>query len=254
MMIRACLAAVPVFASLLGGCASTPVTTTSAAKTARPHPGTENMPEVRNPMLRGQLMELHERDQQARAAVVEAMRNAERVGGAIRFDEKGTAAMHAMTAIDAESSAFLKDMIDEHGWPTYDMVGEDGAKAAWLLAQHADAQPELQQRVLGLMEPLIKQEQASGALYAMLTDRVLTGKGEKQVYGTQFGDDNDGVLRPLPTIEWDTVDDRRAAVGLAPIAEYAASLGETYGQHADTTPMETDPSGAAHAPEPDAGG
>ena len=32
----------------------------------------------------------------------------------------------------------LKEVVEEHGWPTHDLVGEDAASAAWLVAQHAD--------------------------------------------------------------------------------------------------------------------
>jgi hypothetical protein len=188
--------------------------------------------------LRQQLIDLKDRDQEIRAAVVAAMQTAERgEGGSIRFDEEGTKAMQAMSAIDAESSAFLEEMIAEYGWPTIDMVGKDGAYAAWLLAQHADAKPELQQRALDLMEPLVEQGQAEGRLFAMLTDRVLSGRGEPQVYGTQFTNDDEGILRPSPTIDWEHIDERRARVGLEPIAEYAKRLGESYNEPVSTEPM-----------------
>lgn len=188
--------------------------------------------------LRQQLLDLKDRDQEIRAAVVAAMQTAERgEGGSIRFNEEGTKAMQAMSAIDAESSAFLQGMIAESGWPTIEMVGKDGAHAAWLLAQHADAKPELQQRVLDLMEPLVEQGQAEGRLFAMLTDRVLCGRGEPQVYGTQFTNDAQGLLRPSPTIDWVHIDERRAKVGLEPIAEYAKRVGESYNEPVSTEPM-----------------
>src|SRR5690349_5072146 len=34
----------------------------------------------------------------------------------------------------------LGAIMDEHGWPTADQVGEEAARAAWLIAQHADRQ------------------------------------------------------------------------------------------------------------------
>lgn len=37
-------------------------------------------------------------------------------------------------------------MLDEHGWPTQDLVGEQASSAAWLLAQHADFDVALQRR------------------------------------------------------------------------------------------------------------
>lgn len=188
--------------------------------------------------LRARLLDLKERDQEARAAVVAAMQIATRgEDGSIRFDGDGAEAMRAMNEIDAESSDFLEAMIETHGWPTIDMVGEDGAHAAWLLAQHADARPELQQRVLGLMEPLVAQEQASGKDFALLTDRVLSAQGKPQVYGTQFTSDEDGVFRPKATIDWDRVDERRAEVGLVPMAFYADVMRESYQQEVRLIPL-----------------
>ena len=40
------------------------------------------------------------------------------------------------TRIDAANTARLAEIVAEHGWPTRSLVGDDGANAAWLLAQH----------------------------------------------------------------------------------------------------------------------
>src|ERR1044072_3080139 len=45
------------------------------------------------------------------------------------------------TIDDTERTARLKEIIDEHGWPTYALVGKKGEDAAWVLAQHADLDP-----------------------------------------------------------------------------------------------------------------
>lgn len=188
--------------------------------------------------LRDQLLDLEARDQDARAALIAAMETAERgPGGSFKFDEAGTIALQDVGDIDAESSAFLEDMIEKHGWPTYDMVGKDAAHAAWLLAQHADQHPELQQRILDLMEPLVEQGQAAGSQFAMLTDRVLTGRGEPQVYATQFAYDEEGVLRPSPTIDWENIEQRRASVGLDTMAEYKKRMEESYHDEVSTEPI-----------------
>jgi hypothetical protein len=56
---------------------------------------------------------------------------------------------------------------------------------------------------------------------AYLTDRVKVNKKEPQVYGTQFQFEN-GVAKPLPTIDPKNINQRRAAVGLETIQEYAS--------------------------------
>ena len=48
----------------------------------------------------------------------------------------------------------LAEILDEHGWPSHDLVGEDGSTAAWVIAQHADLDLELQQRALELLASL----------------------------------------------------------------------------------------------------
>jgi hypothetical protein len=51
-----------------------------------------------------------------------------------------------MKAIDEDNTKWLKDIVEKHGWPTNTLVGKDGASAAWLLVQHADADPKFQRR------------------------------------------------------------------------------------------------------------
>ena len=71
------------------------------------------------------------------------------------------------------------------GWPGRSLVGEEAAHAAWLLAQHADRHPALQEQWLSLLEAAVAQGEASPIDLAHLTDRVLLARGELQVYGTQ---------------------------------------------------------------------
>lgn len=189
--------------------------------------------------LRAALLDLGDRDRAAREALAEAMRDAEPTpGGGFTLSGDGAKAMAAVRAIDAESTAFLRHMVAERGWPAGSRVGEDGARAAWLLAQHADEDPAFQAEILALMEPLVARGEAEPRLFAMLTDRVRLARGEKQLYATQFANDDHGVMRPLPTEDWDTIDERRDAVGLPPLSEYAKTLSESYGEPADTTPID----------------
>jgi hypothetical protein len=39
----------------------------------------------------------------------------------------------------------LREIVDGHGWPTCDVVGEEANRAAWVIAQHADQDVEYQQ-------------------------------------------------------------------------------------------------------------
>jgi len=224
---------------LLTGCASTPPPADTPARVPVDHgPQAPATGPIRAD-LRAALLDLSERDQAARRTLIELMADAEPApGGGVMLDAEQGSAMQAMMAIDAESTAFLKETIVSHGWPTVTMVGPDGAGAAWLLAQHADADPALQAEVLELMRPLVDRGEADPKNFALLTDRVLTGRGEPQMYGTQFSDDGQGVMRPLPIADPRAVDERRATVGLPSLAEYAAQLSEAYGQPASPEPLD----------------
>jgi hypothetical protein len=50
--------------------------------------------------------------------------------------------------IDEDNTRWLADVVSARGWPGRALAGEDGAAAAWLLAQHADRDPARQQRFL----------------------------------------------------------------------------------------------------------
>lgn len=124
---------------------------------------------------------------------------------------------------DADNTAWLRGVIDATGWPTVDRVGDDGADAAWLLAQHADADPVFQRRCLQLMTDQVERGQASPALLAYLVDHVAIQEGRPQTYGTQH-DWRDGVAVPKPIRDPEGVDLRRAEVGLLPLADTTAGL------------------------------
>lgn len=95
------------------------------------------------------------------------------------------------------------------------MVGEDGACAALLLAQHADRDPAFQRRCLDLMTEAAERGEASRAELAYLTDRVLLAEGQPQEYGTQVAGREDGWA-PRRLRDPDHVDERRAAMSLRP--------------------------------------
>jgi hypothetical protein len=120
----------------------------------------------------------------------------------------------------------LREIIDEHGWPTIDMVGREGATAAWLIAQHADFDVDFQAEALGLMRAALEAEQADPTEVAYLEDRVAVNRGQPQRYGTQVRC-RDGRPEPAtPLVDAAGVDGLRADVGLQPLAEYYEEFAE----------------------------
>ncbi|HSJ51878.1 MAG TPA: DUF6624 domain-containing protein [Actinomycetota bacterium] len=114
--------------------------------------------------------------------------------------------------------------MEEHGWPSFELVGEDGATAAWLIAQHADHDVEFQQEMLALMREALAAGQADPTEVAYLEDRVAVNTGRPQLYGTQIRC-RDGRPRPAtPIADRARVDERRETVGLGPLADYFAEF------------------------------
>ena len=126
-----------------------------------------------------------------------------------------------MMRVDADNTAWLTELTARRGWPGRTLVGEDGANAAWLLAQHAD--PESQPAFLDLLRAAVAAGEASATDLAYLDDRVRMHAGQPQLYGTQFIHDEQG-LRPWTIEDPENLDQRRASVGLGPFADYEARM------------------------------
>ncbi|MEO0802835.1 MAG: DUF6624 domain-containing protein [Cyanobacteria bacterium J06642_2] len=133
-----------------------------------------------------------------------------------------------VSEIDAENTKWLQDVVKQYGWPTISLVGEKGKKAAWLLVQHADAEPSFQRYCLDLMLKQPKNEVSQSKL-AYLKDRVLLAEGKSQLYGTQFTF-VDGKWQPFPLEDAVNVDKRRAEVELPTLAENIKQIEKRYGK------------------------
>jgi hypothetical protein len=193
---------------------TTPSTTTTATSTpALPGSCTTTTtdpaqgPVVAEPAVRLELLEMMRQDQE------------ERTGSCL---PPGT---RLGPTQDYSRSRRLRDIVDRIGWPTFDQVGRDGAEAAWLIAQHADSDVAFQEAALALMTDAVAAGQADPGDLAYLTDRVAMNRGEPQTYGSQVRCRGGAPAPATPIVEPDRVDERRAAVGLGPLAAYDDELG-----------------------------
>ena len=128
----------------------------------------------------------------------------------------------AVAPVDRDNTTWLREVIRQHGWPGCELVGEAGALAAFLLAQHAP--PDVQEECLPLLEEAVARGDASPVHLAYLLDRVLMHRGEPQVYGTQYHGVGNGPLEMWAVRDPAGLDERRAALGLEPEAAYRARL------------------------------
>lgn len=107
-------------------------------------------------------------------------------------------------------------------WPTVTRVGEAATRGAWLVAQHADTQLDVQRLALRLLRAAVDDGDAEPRDLAFLEDRVAINEGRPQKYGTQIADVVDGYPVPWPVIDPERLDERRAQVGIEPFAANAA--------------------------------
>jgi tetratricopeptide (TPR) repeat protein len=127
---------------------------------------------------------------------------------------------------DAVNLKRVTGILDTKGWLGPDQVGEKASMTLWLVIQHADVKEW--EKYLPGMRKAVQEKKASASHLASLEDRYLAhGLGKKQIYGTQFQTVN-GVTRLMPVEDPDHLDERRAAVGLSPIAEYYQLFGLTW--------------------------
>ena len=134
-----------------------------------------------------------------------------------------------MRETDSLSHFHLKKIIEERGFPNYDLVGEDGSHNFWLLMQHQDKYVFFQENVLDLMKIEVEKGKASGKDYAYLLDRVAVNSDKPQTFGTQMHLNADSSsYEPKPCLEPEKLNERRASVGLGTIENYIETMNQRY--------------------------
>jgi len=187
------------------------------------------------PQLATELLKRMEEDQAARRLFTDLLKQSQ--GKPQDEIEKERAELSKkLQAVDDENRLWLAEKIKQFGWPGKSLVGEQAAHAAWLLVQHADADPDFQERCLEQMKAAGSGE-VTPIDIAYLTDRVLVARGRPQVYGTQC-EEVDGRFQPRACVDPDALDQRRKEVGLQPIKEYLQVMEQVY--HARETPSKQD--------------
>ncbi|MGW1836221.1 DUF6624 domain-containing protein [Streptomyces sp. BBFR2] len=141
---------------------------------------------------------------------------------AVHANSDDPAEQLAWRRLTARHGDRLGEIMDTCGWPTAALVGEEAARAAWLIAQHADRQLDIQRRALHLLEQAVAAGEAAPRDLAFLRDRTRVNEGRAQLYGTQIAGVRDGAPIPWPCEEPDRMDELRAAVGIEPFDTYVA--------------------------------
>ena len=131
--------------------------------------------------------------------------------------------------IDEQNTLRATQIIDSFGrWPGRDVLGYSADLTLWLCIQHADQRPEVALRYLPMLKAAVDERRTDPMHYAYLVDRIRMHEGREQVYGTQTyrakTDDGGTFFFVIPIEDVDHVDERRAAMGMEPLAEYVESM------------------------------
>ena len=126
------------------------------------------------------------------------------------------AILHRQCVSDRSNAGFLRRFVDAYGWPADNSMANYATEYAWLILQHADTATQ------EAMLPHIREAGGSSSealrRLARLIDRMRVRNGRLQIYGTQWSC-RDGEFGPHDLMDPETVDERRAEVGLGPLAD-----------------------------------
>lgn len=186
--------------------------------TQQPDPPTR--PAVKDPALREELVKRMKDEQDARVEMIRMNPDYKPLTPEDHKRPEVKAAMETLERVDKENLAWLKGVVERHGWPGKSLVGRDGSQGAFLIAQHAVSDLDFMTKCLGLLKEAYKAGEAEGQWVALMTDRLLVMKEKKpQLYGTQLVP-KDGKLVPQPIEDEANVDKRRKELGMPPLADY----------------------------------
>lgn len=163
--------------------------------------------------LRTQLLERNATDQAARKALTAA--------------PQSKAALDAVLRIDADNTAFMRQVLARCGWPKKSVVGVEAAKAAWRLTQHADMDPQYQVLAAQQLKYAVLASEAEPWDLAVLVDRNRRLNDQPQVYGMQYYPAADGSIEFYDIVNPARLDERRNEIGLPPFFCWALRISRT---------------------------
>ena len=131
--------------------------------------------------------------------------------------------------VDADNTAYMRELLAECDWPRQSQVGEDAARYVWLLTQHADMDPHYQAMAAQRMKYAVLAKEAEPERLALLVDRNRRLTDQPQVYGMQFYVGPDKVVHFYDIVTPRQLDRRRAAIGLGPFFCWAMQASKDSG-------------------------
>ncbi len=179
----------------------------------------EEQNRIENPEVLHLLKDLWEKDQSALSEYNQQLQ---------QLDSAATEQQAAILFLPVKerwnsNKKYLDSIVDLYGWPGFRLVGKEGTKIAWAIAQH---HPDIffKEKCLALIGEAAKIGDTDINHFAELSDRISRDTWRKQQYGTSFGN---GFAYPIASPH--LVNTRRKELGLAePIEVYAIYHGVDY--------------------------
>lgn len=113
----------------------------------------------------------------------------------------------------------VRTILDNYGWPTREMIGEQGNWTICNVIQHADN--EVRIKYLPMMRKAVKEKKLEPRFLVRAEDRIATERGDLQIYGGQMKYyPETKSFNIWPVFDPRNIDKRRAEIGLEPIAEF----------------------------------
>lgn len=156
---------------------------------------------------------IYQSDQSVRVKYLQAKRNNERTDIVDSLQK-------VMHNADSQNLIRVNKILTKYGWVGPQKVGITGSQALFLVIQHADLQT--QQNYLPMIRAAEKNGEILSSNLAILEDRINMRTGKRQVYGSQgFTDKQTGKIYIYPIVDVDQLDERRKAMGMPPMKDYA---------------------------------
>lgn len=135
--------------------------------------------------------------------------------------------------VDSVNLNRMMDIFQEHGYPGKDLVGPFLAYTGYLVLQHADLRPDIQEQFYPLLKTAVENHQVPKNTIAYLNDRIKVNRRECQDFGTQMGYDEEAGYFMQPVTDLKNLNKRRAEYHLPPIEDYLTNWGLTLTEDAE---------------------
>ncbi len=134
------------------------------------------------------------------------------------FNDSSEREFQAFDALQEKQNVRLKEILSTYGWPGINLVGFKAFATMGSLIQLQDQDSELRKQCLAVLKNAVEQQQKEHYFnYIHIVDQVRRDDDLPQVYGTQWIIQKDGKYVLYPVEDPKNLNQRRAALGLAPM-------------------------------------